>query len=152
MITTLVFTALTALSSDVSCAEVFDSTAECKSPKGSIFITPGEAVTVPTYDETPLEVDSDTLGVQFLALSAVPAAIAVMMHATTWFYGYYFDGVRAERTVSAAEADQNALVQQSITYGALAMWLSSAMVAGTGVAFFVFDPKDGSVRDSLKIP
>ena len=57
---------------------------------------------------------------------------------------------KRSRIIPTAERQQYEFLQTGLLWGAMGMWLTSALVAGTGVAFWVFDPMTGRVRPSLK--
>lgn len=136
-----------AISDDASrdCDDVYDQTDDCASVEDTPLEGVAEAIGVSQLDFTPEVVDPDVVGLQLLFIAGSMATVAIGFHATQLLYGLHFFNTREQGLLSSDEASR--LTATNAVVGGLAVcaWISSILVAGTGVAFFIFDPKDGSV-------
>jgi len=141
---------LLAASTTSPCAGTYDRTDECEGP--THVLLEGTAEDVPAaveYDETPVEMDSSLIGWQLAAVAGATAIGAGALHVGQLFYALHRarlveDGALTPKT--AAEVEQ---MQAALGYGAIGMWLATALIGGTGATFFVFDPKDGALKLSI---
>lgn len=142
---TLAFSA--AISDDPSrdCDDVYDQTDDCASVEDTPLEGVAEAIGVSELDFTPEVVDPDVVGLQLVFIAGSLATVALGFHAAQVLYGLHFYNTREQGLLSSDEASR--LTATNAVVGGLAVvaWISSILVAGSGLALFIFDPKDGSV-------
>lgn len=132
-------------SAEKPCADVYDRTSDCSSVDDTPLADVSEAPGPGGLDLTPEEVDATTVGFQLLAIAGSIAALAIGFHGAQLFYALHYVNTREAGQLTAEEASRLTTTNAVVGGLALVSWLSSLLVAGTGVAFFIFDPKDGSV-------
>ena len=101
------------------------------------------------YDETPVEVDSNLIGWQLAAVAGVTAIGAGAMHLGQVFYVLHQSRLAEENALTPRTAAEVQRAQTLLGYGAVGMWLTTALVGGSGAAFFVFEPKNGALKLSI---
>jgi hypothetical protein len=130
---------------DDDCTDVFDKTASCSNVDDTPLADVSEAMGPGGLDFTPVEIDATTVGLQLLAVAASVATLAVAFHGAQIFYALHYLNTRDAGELTADEASRLTTTNAVVGGLALVSWLSSLLIAGTGVALFVYDPKDGSV-------
>jgi len=127
------------------CDDVYDQTDDCASVEDTPLEGVAEAIGVSQLDFTPEVIDPDIVGMQLVFIAGSLATVALGFHATQFFYGLHFFNTREQGLLSSDEASR--LTATNAVVGGLAVvaWISSILVAGSGLALFIFDPKDGSV-------
>jgi hypothetical protein len=135
----------TAEPADPGCTDVFDKTSTCSSVDDTPLEEVSEAIGPGGLDLTPEEIDATTAGLQLLAVSASVATLAVGFHGAQLLYALHYFNTREAGQLTADEASRLTTTNAVIGGLALTTWLASLLIAGSGVALFIFDPQDGSV-------
>lgn len=150
VVSALVSALLLAAAAPAPCAGTYDRTEECEGPKHVLLEGAAEDVSGESeYDETPVEVDSNLIGWQLIAAAGVAAVGAGAMHLGQVFYVFHQARLAEEGALTPRTAAEVGRMQAALGYGAIGMWLTTALIGGSGAAFFVFDPKDGALKISI---
>lgn len=130
------------------CADVFDRTAQCAA-------VDAEALPAPVDPVPALEPERDDVGMalswSFLAGSAATAVAAGAAGVGAFLYDAQLAALY-QAGAATPDAVDDLLLQRGIAQiGAGSLLLVSGLLAGTSVAFLIFNPEEGRPREAFRI-
>ncbi len=130
------------------CADVFDRTERCAAVDAEALPTPVDPVAPLAAPEGPdLGMELST---RLLAGSLTAALLAGTAGVGALVYQAHIGDLEA-RAAPALEVEEARLQQSIVAIGAGTFLGVAGLLAGTSVAFFVFDPSEGRAREAFRI-
>ena len=130
------------------CADVYDSTEQCSAVEQTPLLGASEDAPRPSSSarDTMGVEDSGAIGWRFMMAAAMTAAGGGALQVGAFFYELH-----AQRRAEAGNLTPDELIPIGNTIlltrvTTAGLWFLSALLAGSGVAFWVFDPATGKLR------
>jgi hypothetical protein len=144
------------LVADPVCEDVYDQTTTCPPLDQTPLDHPGEPLSEEEQSDLSLlgaqpdgGLDFNTVGWGFMVGSGITASLAVSLQAASLFYRLRVWELAAANQLTIDTYRQMADAQYFLGIGATCLWFGSVLIAGSGASFWVFDPRNGSLRDPL---
>ena len=134
-----------------SCTDVYDQTIACPGVDKTPLDQEGEPLTTAAAPQEAIDVadpiDLNSIGWGFIVGSAITASLAASLQLTSLAYRLRVWELASANRLSVDTYRDLADAQYYMGIAATSLWFASALIAGSGVSFWVFDPRDGSFRD-----
>ena len=134
-----------------ACQDVYDQTIGCPGVDKTPLVHAGEPISPTTSASQPTEpgsaLDLNSIGWGFMVGSGITASLALSLQLTSLVYRLRVWELASAGQLSVDTYRDLANAQYYMGIGATCLWFGSALIAGSGASFWIFDPRNGSMRD-----